>query len=79
MIVESGTVTNVAEMLEFCLAAIARTGVEMMADKLPAPCEHCSATGIFHGSECAECRGKGYRLIFEGRIVAPAVESRRSH
>jgi hypothetical protein len=28
MIVESGTVTTVAEMLEFCLAAIAKTGVE---------------------------------------------------
>ena len=28
MIVESGTITNVAEMLEFCLAAIARTGVD---------------------------------------------------
>ena len=27
MIVESGTITNVAEMLEFCLAAIAKTGV----------------------------------------------------
>jgi len=26
MIVESGTISNVAEMLEFCLAAIAKTG-----------------------------------------------------
>lgn len=37
-----------------------------MTDKLPAPCEHCGATGLFHGSECVECRGKGYRLIIDG-------------
>ena len=34
-----------------------------MNEKLPAPCEHCSATGIFNGIECDACRGKGYRLI----------------
>ena len=34
MIVESGTITNVAEMLEFCLAAIARTGVDPSAIRL---------------------------------------------
>jgi hypothetical protein len=39
-----------------------------MEEKLPAPCEHCSATGIFHGMECAECRGKGYRLMVGGRL-----------
>jgi hypothetical protein len=39
-----------------------------MEEKLPAPCEHCSATGIFHGIECAECRGKGYRLMVGGRL-----------
>jgi hypothetical protein len=39
-----------------------------MDEKLPAPCEHCSATGIFHGIECVECRGKGYRLIVAGRL-----------
>ena len=33
-----------------------------MTDKLPAPCEHCHATGLFHGSECVECRGKGLPL-----------------
>jgi len=47
----------------------------MMTEKLPIPCEHCSATGIFHGSECAECRGKGYRLMIDGQITtarAPA-------
>jgi hypothetical protein len=39
-----------------------------MTDKLPAPCEHCAATGIFHGSECIECRGKGYWLMIDGRL-----------
>ncbi len=39
-----------------------------MTDKLPAPCEHCGATGIFHGSECIECRGKGYWLMIDGRL-----------
>jgi len=37
MIVESGTITNVAEMLEFCLAAIAKTGFEPAAILLPFP------------------------------------------
>jgi len=46
----------------------------MMTDKLPAPCEHCNASGIFHGSECVECRGKGYRLMIDGRLkAAPAA------
>jgi DnaJ-class molecular chaperone len=40
-----------------------------MTDKLPAPCEHCGATGIFHGIECDECRGKGYRLMVDGRTA----------
>ena len=40
-----------------------------MTDKLPAPCEHCGATGLFQGSECVECRAKGYRLIVEGRVT----------
>ena len=31
MIIEGRTITNVAEMLEFCLAAIAQTGVEPSA------------------------------------------------
>ena len=31
MIIEGRTITNVAEMLEFCLAAIAQTGVEPAA------------------------------------------------
>ena len=31
MIIEGRTVTNVAEMLEFCLAAVAETGVEPTA------------------------------------------------
>jgi hypothetical protein len=34
-----------------------------MTEKLPAPCEPCHATGLFEGSECVQCRGKGYRLI----------------
>jgi DnaJ-class molecular chaperone len=40
-----------------------------MSEKLPHPCEHCSATGIFHGIECDECRGKGYRLMVDGRTA----------
>ena len=42
-----------------------------MTDKLPAPCEHGSASGIFHGSQCVQCRGKGYRLMIDGRLTAP--------
>ena len=37
MIIEGRTITNVAEMLEFCLAAIARTGVEPSAICLRVP------------------------------------------
>ena len=33
MIIEGRTITNVAEMLEFCLAAIAQAGVEPAAKK----------------------------------------------
>ena len=40
-----------------------------MTDKLPAPCERCNATGIYHGCECVECRGKGYRLMIDGQIT----------
>jgi len=51
-----------------------------MTDKLPAPCEHCSASGIFHGIECAECHGKGYRLMIDGRVAgASATEKPRAH
>ena len=42
-----------------------------MTDKLPAPCEHCRATGISNGSECIECLGKGYRLMINGQVTAP--------
>ena len=41
-----------------------------MTDKLPSPCEHCGATGIRRGIECEECRGKGYRLMVDGRMSA---------
>jgi len=37
-----------------------------MNEKLPTPCEPCKATGLFQGSECEQCRGKGYRLIING-------------
>jgi hypothetical protein len=40
-----------------------------MSEKLPHPCEHCSATGIYRGIECDECRGKGYRLVVDGRAA----------
>jgi DnaJ-class molecular chaperone len=45
-----------------------------MSDKLPAPCEHCKATGLFGGSECRECDGKGYRLIIDGRVTPQRLE-----
>jgi len=50
-----------------------------MTEKLPAPCEPCKGTGLSHGSECQECRGKGYRLIIEGRpmpVRQPAKPTR---
>ena len=37
-----------------------------MDEKLPAPCEHCRASGLRHGSVCEECQGKGYRLFING-------------
>jgi DnaJ-class molecular chaperone len=39
-----------------------------MSEKLPAPCERCNASGIFHGMSCEECQGKGYRLIVDGQM-----------
>jgi DnaJ-class molecular chaperone len=36
-----------------------------MSEKLPAPCERCNASGLFHGISCEECQGKGYRLIID--------------
>ena len=38
-----------------------------MNEKLPAPCEGCGASGLRHGAVCSDCRGKGYRLIDNGR------------
>ena len=40
-----------------------------MNERLPAPCEHCKATGLFEGSECQQCGGKGYRLIIDGNVA----------
>jgi DnaJ-class molecular chaperone len=50
-----------------------------MSDKLPAPCEHCKATGLFGGSECRECDGKGYRLIVDGRVIPRKFEKGMTH
>jgi DnaJ-class molecular chaperone len=50
-----------------------------MSDKLPAPCEHCKATGLFGGSECWECDGKGYRLIVDGRVIPREFEKGMTH
>jgi len=47
------------------------TTIRPMTEKLPIPCEYCHATGISNGSECLECRGKGYRLIINGQVTAP--------
>ena len=33
-----------------------------MSDKLPVPCEHCKATGLFEGSEVSGVRWKGVSL-----------------
>jgi len=49
-----------------------------MNEKLPAPCEHCKGTGLSHGSECTECRGKGYRLIIDGRPVPARQPAKRT-
>jgi hypothetical protein len=46
-----------------------------MNEKLPAPCEHCQATGLFEGSGCVQCEGKGYRLIINGQL-APTKRER---
>lgn len=48
-----------------------------MNEKVPAPCEHCAASGLFHGSECVECRGKGYRMIQGPRIHREQVKPKR--
>jgi hypothetical protein len=48
-----------------------------MNDKLPTPCEHCKATGLFEGGECPQCDGKGYRLIVDGRLISTIVERPR--
>jgi len=39
-----------------------------MNEKLPVPCEHCKGTGLSHGVECRECRGKGYRVFVLGAL-----------
>lgn len=41
-----------------------------MNERLPSPCEHCKGTGLSKGSDCNECRGKGYYLIGVGRPKA---------
>ena len=49
-----------------------------MNEQLPAPCEHCNGTGMSHGAECLECRGKGYRLIVTGvPLLVPLAEKSR--
>jgi hypothetical protein len=46
----------------------------LMSENLPAPCEHCKATGMFRGSECHECGGKGYRLMINRAPSTPKPE-----
>ena len=48
-----------------------------MNEKLPAPCDHCRATGLFHGSSCSECGCKGYRVIIDRNREANRVRLRR--
>ena len=38
-----------------------------MNEKLSSPCAACIGSGLRHGAVCSECRGKGYRLILNGR------------
>jgi hypothetical protein len=45
-----------------------------MDEKLPAPCEHCRASGLRHGSVCDECQGKGYRLFINGGQTAERLK-----
>ena len=48
-----------------------------MDEKLPIPCEHCKATGLFKGSDCRECGGKGYRLNVNRRTLQARTEMLR--
>ena len=48
-----------------------------MTDNVPAPSEHCAASGLFHGSECVECRGKGYRMIQGPRMHSEPAKPKR--
>jgi hypothetical protein len=41
-----------------------------MDEKLPIPCDACSASGLRHGAVCAECQGKGYRLSINGKQIS---------
>jgi hypothetical protein len=50
-----------------------------MSEKLPAPCEHCNASGIFHGIECSECRGKGYWLMIDRRAASAERPARSAN
>ena len=45
-----------------------------MNEKLPAPCEHCHATGLYEGSGCEQCGGKGYRLIIGGQTAPIKIQ-----
>jgi hypothetical protein len=65
MIVESGTITNVAEMLEFCLAAIAKTGVAPSTILLRVPQDmHVDEITLSDGS-------KAYDLL-----ISPAASTK---
>jgi RecJ-like exonuclease len=49
------------------------TARKTMSEKLPVPCEPCKGTGLFCGSECEQCRGKGYRLTIHGAPATPQL------
>jgi hypothetical protein len=46
-----------------------------MNEKLPAPCEPCSGSGMHHGNICGDCRGKGYRMFVNGNQISVRLES----
>jgi len=62
MIIEGRTITNVAEMLEFCLAAVAQTGVEPSAI-----CLH-----VAHEMHVAEVTLKDGSMAYDVLIAAAA-------
>jgi DnaJ-class molecular chaperone len=41
-----------------------------ISEKMPVPCQSCHATGLKAGTECRDCRGRGYQLVTSGKLMA---------